>query len=134
MIFSNPPLNEVNWNRVCMKTPLADRSAVCVSARVAENKPRYDDNADLEIEGAGSALPIWTEFMKRASRRSEFRQQLGVPPSTIVAVRIDTETGLLAGERCEKVRSEYFVRGTEPKQICKHDLYGRSSESALTSP
>jgi len=94
----------------------------------------YDDNADLEIEGAGSALPIWTEFMKRASRRSEFRQQLGVPPSTIVAVQIDTETGLLAGERCEKVRYEYFVRGTEPKQICKHDLYGRSSDSALTSP
>jgi penicillin-binding protein 1B len=87
----------------------------------------YDDNADLEMDGADSALPIWTEFMKRASRRSEFRQQLGASPPTIVAVRIDTETGLLAGEGCEKVRYEYFVRGTEPKQICRHYL-------ALTSP
>jgi penicillin-binding protein 1B len=87
----------------------------------------YDDNADLDIEGASSALPIWTEFMKRASRRIDFRQPLGAPPSTVVAVRIDTETGLIAGERCKKVRYEYFVRGTEPKQLCTH-------EPALTQP
>src|SRR6185436_19879183 len=54
----------------------------------------YDDNTDLEIEGASSALPIWTEFMKRASRRIDLRQPLGAPPSNVVAVRIDAETGL----------------------------------------
>src|ERR1041384_7918210 len=26
----------------------------------------YDDNTDLKLEGSKSALPIWTEFMKRA--------------------------------------------------------------------
>src|SRR5258708_13200392 len=26
----------------------------------------FDDNRELDIEGAKSALPIWTEFMKRA--------------------------------------------------------------------
>ena len=26
----------------------------------------FDDNRELDIEGAHSALPIWTEFMKRA--------------------------------------------------------------------
>lgn len=88
----------------------------------------YDDNADLEIEGASSALPIWTEFMKRASRRTELRQPLGDPPPSVIAVRIDAETGLLAGERCQKVRYEYFIRGTEPKQVCNHELASTSSE------
>ena len=28
----------------------------------------FDDNRDLELSGAVSAAPIWTEFMKRATR------------------------------------------------------------------
>jgi penicillin-binding protein 1B len=94
----------------------------------------YDDNADLEIAGASSALPIWTEFMKRASQRTEFRQPLDAPPPTVIAVLIDSETGLLAGERCEKVRYEYFVRGTEPRQLCKHETALRSPEGVITAP
>jgi penicillin-binding protein 1B len=93
----------------------------------------YDDNADLEIEGASSALPIWTEFMKRASRRAELRQPLGEAPSTVIAVRIDAETGLIAGERCQKVRYEYFIRGTEPTQLCKHEPALTSSEPVVTA-
>jgi hypothetical protein len=64
--------------------------------------------------------------MKRASRRNEFFQPLGGPPPTVTAVRIDAETGLIAGERCEKIRYEYFIRGTEPKQLCKHEPAARS--------
>lgn len=94
----------------------------------------YDDNADLKIEGANSALPVWTEFMKRASQRREFRQPLGGPPSGIAVLRIDAESGLIAGERCEKVRYEYFIRGTEPKRICTHEAgSGFVSSVRLTS-
>ena len=39
----------------------------------------FDDGKDLNLEGAKSALPIWTEFMKRAHQRREYRnvQRLG---------------------------------------------------------
>ena len=71
--------------------------------------------------------------MKRASRRIDLRQPLGAPPATVIAVRIDAETGLIAGERCEKVRYEYFVRGTEPKIICTHELALKPVEKVLTA-
>jgi penicillin-binding protein 1A len=39
-------------------------------------------------------------------------------PEGIVYVQVDSETGLLAGPRCPKTRSEAFVAGTEPREIC----------------
>ena len=33
----------------------------------------FDDNRDLNIEGAKSALPIWAEFMRRAHEHREYR-------------------------------------------------------------
>ena len=80
----------------------------------------YDDNRDLNIEGAKSALPIWTEFMKRASKSSLFRQELGSAPAGVVNATIDPSTGMLAGADCPNRRRVLFVQGTEPKTICAH--------------
>ena len=33
----------------------------------------FDDYRDIKIEGAKAALPIWTEFMKRAHQHREYR-------------------------------------------------------------
>ncbi len=88
----------------------------------------YDDNTDLKLEGAKSALPIWTEFMKRAAKRAEYRQPLGKIAPGITMARIDADTGLLAGPNCPKIRLEYFLRGTEPHEIC--DQEGRESGGA----
>ena len=33
----------------------------------------FDDNRQLDLEGAHSALPIWTEFMKRALQYRAYR-------------------------------------------------------------
>jgi penicillin-binding protein 1B len=88
----------------------------------------YDDNTDLKLEGAKSALPIWTEFMRRAAKRAEYRQPLAKIAPGITTARIDSDTGLLAGPYCTKVRMEYFVRGTEPREIC--DLERRESGGA----
>ena len=33
----------------------------------------FDDNKELHLEGARSALPVWTEFMKRAHQYREYR-------------------------------------------------------------
>ena len=82
----------------------------------------FDDNRELNLEGARSALPIWTEFMKRAaltapySAAHDFRM-----PAGVVSVQICTESGELAGASCPRVRNEVFIAGTEPTTVCdKH--------------
>ncbi len=83
----------------------------------------YDDYSDLNMEGSKSALPVWTEFMKRAHK---FRQYRDAKPFTmpkgVVRASVDEMTGLAAGENCTRVRSEYFVEGTVPKR-CNSDHY-----------
>ena len=56
----------------------------------------FDDNRELNLQGSQSALPIWTEFMKRAlSLRPLSGQEFSIPDG-IVQVEIDPTTGLLA--------------------------------------
>ena len=79
----------------------------------------FDDNRDIKLEGARSALPIWTEFMKRAHQHPEYRKVQEFPaPSGIVTVQIDAETGELATPNCPKVRNEVFLAGTQPVEAC----------------
>ena len=79
----------------------------------------YDDNHELNIEGAKSALPIWTEFMKRAHQHREYRNVTGWDaPDGIVSVDIDPASGQLATPACPSMRPEYFISGTQPVQLC----------------
>ena len=79
----------------------------------------YDDNHELNIEGAKSALPIWTEFMKRAHQHREYRNVTGWDaPDGIVSVDIDPASGQLATPTCPSMRPEYFIAGTQPVQLC----------------
>jgi len=67
-------------------------------------------------EGARFALPIWTEFMKRALKGKpieDFRR----PPGIVERI-ICEETGLLASKHCSNTRREIFVKGSEPNEIC----------------
>jgi penicillin-binding protein 1B len=79
----------------------------------------FDDNRELNLEGARSALPIWAEFMKRASKSRpyssahEFRS-----PAGVISAGICEESGNLAGSGCPKVRTEWFISGTEPTSTC----------------
>jgi penicillin-binding protein 1B len=79
----------------------------------------YDDYRELPLEGAKSALPVWTEFMKRAHKRRQYADaEAFKEPPGIVKVSIDPETGLLAGDFCEP-RTELFVAGTQPRERCE---------------
>jgi penicillin-binding protein 1B len=80
----------------------------------------FDDNRDLDIEGAHSALPIWTEFMKRAAKLPEYRDPAAFTmPSGIVSEKICSESGRQATDYCPEVRQEVFIGGTEPTMRCQ---------------
>lgn len=85
----------------------------------------FDDNRPLNLTGALSALPIWTEFMKRAQGIIPLRPKPFERPENIVEVTIDPVTGQLATPRCLERRTELFIKGTEPTVYCKGTNYER---------
>ena len=79
----------------------------------------FDDNRELNLEGAKSALPIWAEFMKRASTYRPYNAAHNFSaPSGVVSANICDATGNLAGSKCQKVHSDVFISGTEPTEVC----------------
>lgn len=76
----------------------------------------FDQRTDLKLAGSEAALPIWTEFMKKATAglpASGF-----TPPPGVAVVRIDPASGQLATERCPQTLDEAFYRGQEPTTPC----------------
>jgi penicillin-binding protein 1B len=92
----------------------------------------FDDNRELGLEGAHSALPIWTEFMKRAHQYREYRNvQDFQPPDGIVSVDIDPASGQLATAACPQTRMEVFISGTQPIESCR--LHGGAGATRIAS-
>jgi penicillin-binding protein 1B len=90
----------------------------------------FDDNRDFKLEGARSALPIWTEFMKRAHQHREYRNVHEFDaPEGVVAADVDSETGQVATPNCPKVHSEVFIAGTQPVEFCR--LHGGSGRTQI---
>ncbi|NWG12331.1 MAG: PBP1A family penicillin-binding protein [Acidobacteria bacterium] len=84
----------------------------------------FDDNRELNLSGSQSALPIWTEFMKRATVLVPLKgEEFLAPEEGIVEVEIDPSTGMLATERCLERESEVFIKGTEPTIRCYGNVY-----------
>jgi penicillin-binding protein 1B len=94
----------------------------------------YDDNTELETEASKSAAPIWGEFMKRAVDLGYPATHFGNPPPGLVSAEIDAESGLLAGPGCVKVRTEYYLPGTTPRDTCDHERFLQEQELLLNSP
>jgi penicillin-binding protein 1B len=79
----------------------------------------FDDNRELDLEGAHSAAPIWAEFMKRAVQLRAYRDPKPFEvPSGIVSVVIDPDSGMLATANCPRKRQEVYIAGTEPTGAC----------------
>ncbi len=79
-----------------------------------------DDNRELELEGAHSALPIWTEFMKRALEYKEYRDTKPFEaPEGIVTINIDPLSGQAATPACPQSQPEVFISGTQPLESCR---------------
>jgi penicillin-binding protein 1B len=79
----------------------------------------YDTDRELPLTGSASALPIWTEFMKRAIQVPEYSRTVEpeLPPG-VVKVDIDPVTGELATPHCPTIETEYFLEGTQPGDYC----------------
>lgn len=91
----------------------------------------FDDNRQLGLTGAESALPIWTDFMKEAVAfrpelgGSKFERATGVSTATICA-----DSGLRSGSYCPTTFDEVFLAGTEPVSQC--ELHTSESSNVLT--
>jgi penicillin-binding protein 1B len=91
----------------------------------------FDDNRTIDIEGAHSALPIWTEFMKRAIKLRKYSDTKPFePPDGVVTATIDPESGMLATNLCSMQQPEVFIGGTEPVGFCP--LHGNRSGDHTT--
>ena len=92
----------------------------------------YDDNRDLNLEGARSALPIWTEFMLKATQLYPPRdpgQTYFTAPSGMDYARIDAESMMPANPSCVDAFEEIFIAGTVPVAHCP--LHGFTISEAI---
>ncbi len=79
----------------------------------------FDDNRELDIEGAHSALPVWVEFMKRAIALRKYSDVKAFDaPNGVVTITIDPESGMPATPACPMQTPEVFIAGTEPVGAC----------------
>lgn len=91
----------------------------------------FDDGTNIELEGARTALPIWTEFMKAAHKHRAYRNVSEfMAPDGIVSAEIDPTTGALATSGCPTKKIEVFIAGTQPVEVCK--LHGGASTQIST--
>jgi len=82
----------------------------------------FDDNRELNLEGAKSALPIWAEFMKRASKMPSYRdvKMFAPPPGVITAPTCIASTEADVAENSPiKAKTDVFISGTEPTASCQ---------------
>lgn len=95
----------------------------------------FDDYRDIKMEGAKAALPIWTEFMKRAHAHREYEHVTEfAPPDGVVSAQIDSETGQLATTSCPHIRTEYFIAGTQPVESCHLHNGGATQVAGWDTP
>lgn len=98
----------------------------------------YDTPRSLGAGAAGGrfAAPAWAEFYKNGWSARGDRDGFTVPDG-LVAVEVDQDSGLLAGDWCGDSRREWFKPGTEPTtyadcqpvfeepaDVAEHWLYG----------
>jgi penicillin-binding protein 1B len=91
----------------------------------------YDDYSELNIEGSKSALPVWTEFMKRAIQIRKYSNAKEFPaPDGVVTLTIDPQSGMPATPNCPEKKPEVFIAGTEPVGACP--LHGGAGQTLVS--
>lgn len=76
----------------------------------------FDNQTKLGLSGAQAALPIWTDFMKRATAGTPVTDF--VAPPGVKMINIDPLSGSRATPNCPQVILEVFIEGEEPSGYC----------------
>jgi penicillin-binding protein 1B len=85
----------------------------------------YDDYSDIHLSGATIALPIWTEFMKRAVDLPNYSDTKPfAPPQGVVELTLDKATNQIATPSCPDDYTTAFIDGTQPTQTCEQTAHG----------
>ena len=75
----------------------------------------FDDNTDLGLEGAHSALPIWAMFMKKAHELAIYANPGPFrPPSGVVALPSNPMQRMLLDNYCTNCEEDVYIAGTQP--------------------
>ncbi|MGH9353497.1 MAG: penicillin-binding protein 1A, partial [Terriglobia bacterium] len=75
----------------------------------------YDNDQDLGLTGASSALPVWTHFMKRAVELPGYQNvQSFAPPFGIIVAPLDSKAVIATANDPLATPDEVFVDGTQP--------------------
>ncbi|HEV2493486.1 MAG TPA: PBP1A family penicillin-binding protein [Terriglobia bacterium] len=103
----------------------------------------YDDDSELHLSGAASALPAWTEFMKRATALPDYRN---VHDFTAPAGVVTAEVAANPADPSDlTTRPEVFIEGSEPRSPTLlqgvthgvaglfHKIFGGSSPGTTTA-
>jgi penicillin-binding protein 1B len=78
----------------------------------------FDDNQDLGIEGAKSALPIWAEFMKEAEKLAGYRRPRPLQrPDEVVETVVDPFLALAAPAGVTLPARELFLADAKPEGL-----------------
>lgn len=86
----------------------------------------FDENKDLKLTGADTALPVWVDFMRQSvEARPEFGGRNFPAPAMVAMVTIDPETGMLAGADCPHREIVVTMKNALPGGECflhqRHD-------------
>lgn len=85
----------------------------------------YDDYSDIHLTGTALALPIWTEFMKRAVDLPNYSDTKSFPaPQGVVELTLDKATNQIATPACPDDYTTAFIDGTQPTQTCEQTAHG----------
>jgi penicillin-binding protein 1B len=75
----------------------------------------YDNDQDLNLTGASSALPIWTDFMKDASVLPAYKNmQPFVQPLGVISAPIGEQAALATANNPLPASEDVFIDGTQP--------------------
>jgi penicillin-binding protein 1A len=95
----------------------------------------FDEPKPLDEYGSQVALPMWMDFMGKALKGKP--ESKLTKPDTLVEVKIDPETGLLARPKQANAVIEYFKNGEAPTEVAPASsvsqgtgYYGYRSNSA----
>ena len=96
----------------------------------------FDNNQELPLSGARSALPIWTAFMKGAASLPQYQEMTPFrEPPGLTWREVDPLSGELATAYCPQSRPEVFLENTEPTEVCSlHTLQRVSRPGFLSNP